>query len=174
MHTPMARFHRLLFAGLIVLFAFMTTAPMFAAPPQFQTVPIDFTFVDENATNQCGFPVQISGSGTLKISTHELQTGKIVEIQRLLHATVTFTNLATDTSYTSRSAGPTIITIQPDGTTSIAGLGIFDIITLPGQGLLIKNVGRLVTDENGAIIFEAGSHPTVTGGNVQGLCTALS
>ena len=174
MRTRIARFRRLLLVGLTILFAFMTTAPAFAAPPEFQTVPIDFAFVDENATNQCGFPVQISGSGTLKISTHELQKGGIVEIDRLLHATVTFTNLATHTSYTSLSAGPTIITIQSDGTVSIACVGIFDIITLPGQGLLIKNVGRLVTDGNGAVIFEAGSHPTVTGGNVQGLCTALS
>jgi hypothetical protein len=102
-----------------------------------------------------------------------LQKGTVVEIDRFLHATVTFTNLATGTSYTSRSAGPSIITIQTDGAVSIAGLAIFDVVTVPGQGLLIKDVGRLVTDENGNVIFEAGTHPTVTGGNVQGLCTAL-
>ncbi len=161
-------------AFIAILLALVTAPPALAAPPEFQTVPIDFAFVDENATNQCGFPVQISGSGTLKISVHELQKGTVVEIDRLLHASVTFTNLSTGTSYTSLSAGPNHITIQPDRSVSIAGLGIYDIITLPGQGLLIKNVGRLVVDQNGNIIFEAGTHPTVIGGDVQGLCTALS
>ena len=60
------------------------------------------------------------------------------------------------------------------GSVSIAGLGIYDIITLPGQVLLIKNVGRLVLDQNGNIVFVAGTFPTLTGSNVQGLRTALS
>lgn len=173
MHTVMAHARRLLFVGFTLIFFLTTALPAIGAPPDFQTVTQDVTFVDQNATDQCGFPVQLHLLATLKISTHELNNGTTIEIDRGLHATVTFTNLTTGTSYTSRSAGPTIITTDADGNVSIAGLGIYDIITLPGQGMLIKNVGRLVLDESGNILFEAGTHPTVTGGDVQGLCTAL-
>lgn len=98
----------------------------------------------------------------------------MLEIDREFHARITFTNLSTAVSYTTLAAGPTRITTDPNGNVSIAGLGVYDVVTVPGQGLLIKNVGRLVLDANGNVIFEAGTHPTVTGGNVQGLCDALS
>ena len=156
-----------------LLLALVMALPAFAAPPEFQTVPLDVTFIDQNATSQCGFPVQIHLLGTMKIAIHNRRNGTVVEIDQLLHFIVIATNLETSTSNTSIAAGPSIITTQADGTVSIAGLAIFDVVTVPGQGLLIKDVGRLVTDANGNIIFEAGTHPIITGGDVQGLCTAL-
>jgi hypothetical protein len=80
----------------------------------------------------------------------------------------------------SCSAGPTRITIEPDGNVSIASLGIYDIITLPGQGMLIKNVGRLVLDGSGNVIFEAGTQSATAAGEVPDraaslkLCSAAS
>jgi hypothetical protein len=164
----------LLAALATLLLAFVNALPAFAAPPEFQTVPLDVTFVDQNATNQCGFPVQIHLLGTMKISIHNRRDGTVVEIDQLLHFSVISTNLETNTSNTSIAAGPSILTTEADGTITIAGLAIFDVVTVPGQGLLIKDVGRLVTDANGNVIFEAGTHPIITGGDVQGLCTALS
>lgn len=174
MHTVISHARWLVFGCLMFLFVLALTVPVVGAPPEFQTVAQDVTFIDQNSTDQCGFPVQLRLQSTIKISTHDLNNGTIMEVDRYLHATVTFTNLTTGTSYTSHSAGPSLITIEPDGNVSISNVGIYDIITMPGQGLLIKNVGRLVFDENGNVIFEAGTHPTVTGGDVQGLCTALS
>ncbi len=174
MHTVISRARWLIFVCLTLLFVLALAVPVVGAPPEFQTVTVDDTWIDQNATDQCGFPVEFHFVGTFKISTNALKNGSVLEIDRVLNASITFTNLATGASYTSLAAGPNHITIAPDGSISSAGLGIYDVITLPGQGLLIKNVGRLVFDENGNVVFEAGTHPTVTGGDVQGLCTALS
>jgi hypothetical protein len=161
---------------LVLVAVALTPASALAAPPTFQTVDVDFTLPpDPFVTAQCGFPVEVHGFGTWKISVHERRDGTIVEIDRLLRGSgVTFTNLNTGVSYTSHSAGPSIITTYPDGTGTTAGPGIFDIVIVQGQGLLWKNVGRIVWDENGNVIFEAGTHPAFTGGDASGLCSALS
>jgi hypothetical protein len=168
------RLCRLYLVGFVMLLTFASNSFAFAAPPEFQTVPLDVTFIDQNATNQCGFPVQVNISGTLKISIHDLPNGTAVEIDRYFHATTTFTNLNTDVSYTSKNAGPTRLVLEPDGTSRLAVTGIAAIIILPKEGLVLKNVGRLIIDENGNIIFQAGTAPLYTGGDVSGVCTALS
>jgi hypothetical protein len=159
---------------LLLAFVLVPAASASAAPPVFQTVEVDFTLPPDPAvTAQCGFPVEVHGFGTWKISVHERKGGTTVEIDRLIHSGVTFTNLTTGESYTSRSAGPSIITTYADGTGTTAGVGIFDIEIVQGEGVLWKNVGRIVWDEAGTVIFEAGSHPAFTGGDASGLCAAL-
>lgn len=148
--------------------------PIFATPPEFQTVPTHFTWVDDNATTQCGFPVQFDVVATVKMSVHDLHNGTVIEIDRYVHATTTFTNLNTYSSYTSHNAGPTKFIFQPDGTFSFMVMGTVAHIRAPGAGLLIKDAGRYVVDQDGNIVFQAGDHPIALGGNVQGLCTALS
>jgi hypothetical protein len=168
------RFCRLYLVGLVMLLALASNSVAFAAPPEFQTVPLDDTFIEPNLSNECGFPVQAKLSATIKISIHALQNGTVIELDRFLHATITFTNLNTGASYTSINAGPNHIVIEPDGTVRNAVSGIIAIITLPKEGLVLKNVGRIIFDENGNIIFLAGTAPLVTGGDVSGVCTALS
>ena len=73
--------------GVLALLAFIlaTATTAGAAAPQFQTVEVDFTIPPDPAISaQCGFPIEIHGFGTLKLSIHELQGGKVVEIDRLI------------------------------------------------------------------------------------------
>jgi hypothetical protein len=169
-----ARSYRLFAFVLAVLLGLAMMAPAYAGPPVFETVPVDVTWIDDNASGQCGFPVELHLAGTFNISRHDLQSGTLMEIIRMLDATVTFTNLETGATYTSKVAGPEILTIEADGTVSKAGSGIFSLVTVRGQGVLLKDIGRIVWDEAGNVVFEAGEHPVFVGGDVQGLCTVLS
>ena len=134
---------------------------------------LDYTGIHEAASAACGFPIEVSWAGTVKISRHVLQNGTFLEIDRAIGSTITFTNLATGKAYTSINAGPDVIRIDADGTGSSAANGVISIVTLPGHGMLIMEIGRLVFDADGNIVFEAGGHEGFLGGDVQGLCIAL-
>ena len=173
MRTNSARSYRLFALVLTILLSLALVAPASATPPDFETVTIDITAYPELALAQCGFPVENHLVATLKVSMHVLQNGTFIEIDRVVDATVTFTNLATGKAYTSLSPAPIIYRIEADGTVSGAWNGLISKVTLPGHGMLIMEIGRLVFDADGNIVFEAGGHEGFLGGDVQGLCIAL-
>ena len=69
--------------------------------------------------------------------------------------------------------------------TAGAGLSIFDLhggetdaginirVSLPGGGTPYLDRGRLVFDDNGNLVSEAGPHPSLSG-DIDGLCAALT
>ena len=52
-------------------------------------------------------------------------------------------------------------------------IGLVFRVFLPGGGTVIADVGRLVFDAEGNLIFEAGPHPALHG-DFAALCAALS
>jgi len=176
MRTNGARSYRLFALVLTILLSWAMVAPASATPPDFETVVLDYTGIHEAASAACGFPIEISTAGTLKISRHVLQNGTFLEIDRDSHVTITFTKLATGKAYTSLSAAPYITRIEADGTVTEAWVGVISKVTLPGEGMLAMEIGRIVFDADGpygGIVFEAGGHEGFLGGDVQGLCVAL-
>jgi hypothetical protein len=173
MRTNNARSYRLFALVITILLSLAMVAPASATPPDFETVVLDYTGIHEAASAACGFPIEVSWAGTLKISRHVLQNGTFLEIDRPNDVTITFTKLATGKAYTSINTGPDVIRIEADGTFSSAANGIISKVTLPGHGMLAMEIGRIVFDADGNIIFEAGGHPGFLGGDVQGLCIAL-
>ena len=158
--------------ALIVAAAPLSSA--LATPPEFSFVELQFTFPIAG----CEFPVQGELTATLKVSVHIDQNGDFkMLIERVLRdSQSTYTNLDTGASISSsHGAGIDKILIEEDGTVIFVAMGVFDILPIPGQGLVVHDVGRIIFNTTtGELLFSAGQF-TVHGplGSVEALCTAL-
>lgn len=87
----------------------------------------------------------------------------------------TITWSANGVTATTRSETAVVIfTFDPDGSVSThAENGIVFDFVVPGVGTVLMEVGRLVLDGQGDLLFEAGPHQ-LRDGDLDGLCTALS
>jgi hypothetical protein len=98
------------------------------------------------------------------------KSGNLVQIVEQVWGTDTLTNSVTGESYTGRFHNTVLI----DPSTGIgANAGIIFRITVPGAGAVLLDVGRLVTDQQFNIYFEAGPHQFFNG-DVAALCAALA
>jgi len=159
---------------LIVALAPLSSA--LASPPEFSVGELDFTF----PIIGCDFPVQGHLTATFNTSVHFDQNG---DFKMLIDRVVardsqgTYTNLETGASISSsKGAGIDKILIEEDGTVRLVITGMIDIIALPGQGLVLQDVGRLIFDTaTFEILFSAGQF-TAHGplGSVEALCAALA
>jgi hypothetical protein len=145
--------------------------PAVAAPPEekFNLIEVDETFVDEFLTAQCGFTVTHTVVGTIKESVLVDEAGNFVVTQarfRLKEALIG----PTGATLTYPNVGIDKIAYNPDGTQTVTATGILALrVVVPGEGLVIANVGRVVTTltfdpETGEVVqeetdFEAGQRP---------------
>jgi hypothetical protein len=126
-------------------------ASHFAIPLSFgDTLPCD------------GFTVSLQVEGTLQITIVPLPDGTTLEVDAI-SATATFTNTSTGKTLVSPQVGVNRIITTEDGAQTIYTAGIFGLLTLPGEGPVLLNVGRIVMtiDPNGdvEVISESGQHP---------------
>ena len=58
---------------------------------------------------------------------------------------------------------------------TFVAMGVFDILPMPGQGLVVHDVGRIIVDTTtGELLFSAGQFTVHgPGGSVDALCAAL-
>ena len=149
-------YRRLLLVMLMMLLTLTLYTPALAAKPEMITIPVDDTFV----FGECaGFLVIEHVEGAIKASFHTDQDGNpVMEIVRfrLRH---TFSNSETGASLTSQDVGIDQLTINQDGSGTVAVIGIVARIVVPGEGLVFAHLGRIVFDlETGELLFEAGRH----------------
>lgn len=168
----MSSIQRGLFALLTVIFTLATASQTFAAAPVFRTVEIS----RQGAATGCDFPVAIRLTATLKTSIHTDADGSFkMRIDRFIGGEVSFVNLDTGASVMSTSAGINKITLEQDGSLALSITGLIDAITLPGEGVVLRDVGRLVFDaQTGDVTFEAGAHNAALTNDVAPLCAELS
>jgi hypothetical protein len=145
-----------------------------AGPPQFDYVELNFIFPIEG----CDFPVQGELTGTLKVSVHSDNNGDFkMLIERVVRdSQSTYTNLETGFSISSsHGAGIDKILIEEDGSITFVAMGVFDILPMSGQGLIVQDVGRIVFNTTtGELLFSAGQFTVHgPGGTVEALCSAL-
>ena len=150
-----SKYRRLLLVILIALLTLIPFTTAYAVKPDIITIPVDDTFESE-----CdGFTLIERVEGTIKISTHFDHDGNFkMEIVRfsLRH---TFTNSETGASLFSPDVGIDKITVNQDGSVTIAVIGIVSRIIVPGEGLVFAHLGRIVFDAfTGEAIFQAGPH----------------
>jgi hypothetical protein len=131
------------FARLLVvsLLTFLAVLPAVAARPMI--VDVNEVIVDEFLTEACGFPVEISTTGTLIVRSRDgtvATTG--ANFQR------TFTNLESGTSFTLRASGLDQFSSTDTGFTFSFSGGAR--IVIPGQGAVFIDAGRTV----GAVTFD--------------------
>ena len=106
-------------------------------------------------------------------------TGAVTrEVSTVADYTVTDTNPLTGKSVTSRLGGPLVIAPNGDGTVTVTINGNDGHITVPGQGPIFSNVGRIVWIASAAdpftpisIVFVAGQYEDASPFPAE--CTAL-
>ena len=167
-------FRRLLRPVLTVLLALGPFSTTFASPPELSIVDVHFTFPIAG----CDFPAQGELTVTLKVSVHFDQDGDFkMLIERVLRQQATYTNLQTGASISSsKGGGIDKILVEEDGTVTFLVMGLIDIVPVPGQGLVVQDVGRIIVDTGtGQLLFSAGQFTVHgPGGSVEALCAALA
>ena len=125
------------------------------------------TNVDAGVSAACGFTVTETDTTKGQFEVFFDSTGTPVRAQVEENYTGVFTanGLAVDVA----GAGLGIFGIN--GGETNAGIDIR--VSLPGGGILYIDRGRLVFDDNGNLVSEAGPHPSLHG-DIPGLCAALT
>lgn len=148
----------------------LSAGPAFAGSarqPVIRSFQSTQSFIDLGASAACGFPVTDTETDTGHFEVFFDSTGTPVRVQveETLTGVFTANGLAVDIA----GAGLTILGIS--GGVTNAGISIR--VSLPGGGILYIDRGRLVFDNNGNLVSEAGPHPSLSG-NFDGLCAALT
>ena len=162
---------RMLIFTLAFLLALAPLSSALATPPEFYIG----TFYG-SATFDCGsFPLLFELQVTSKASNHYDQNGEFrMYLERVQEQISTYTNLDTEASISSSiGAGIVHIITEQDGTVAING--VLNILTIPGQGVIVHDVGRLVFDlSTFELLFSAGQSTIHgPGGSLDALCAAL-
>jgi hypothetical protein len=170
MYTP--RFARLLLVSLMTL---LVITPAHAAQPVVQTILVNTTFVNKVLSAACGFQITHRLEGTIRVTHRFDAAGNLaVEVDQFhLHGSFSAHGKTVEFVVAERDN----VSINRDGSATVYITGLTGRLTVPGQGLVTADVGRLVlffdspTDENPDVLFEAGQHDN---GPAPELCTILS
>ncbi len=170
----MRRFVRIL--GLGLLGAMLVGAPVNAAKPVMERVPIDDLFVDEFLSEACGAEVTARFTGHITFRVFNDAAGNPVR---------ELNNYAIGGSFTSengslrfRDVGVDRVTYLADGSLIQVVIGNVRSINIPGQGRVYADVGQttihITFDANGDPIFEVISqHGQHEGDELAALCSVL-
>jgi hypothetical protein len=130
------------------------------------------TIVDEASTFtndlDCPFPLEETVSGSIKDMLYLDADGnpvkEILTPQFRGPLTVSWTNLATGKTLSSHEAAPLIVNYNPDGSfASLQNVGLLFHVSIPGQGNVLLDVGRVVIIRGQGIVYETGKHQELNG-----------
>lgn len=149
-----------------------------AAPAQGRTVDHYFGpfLVDFTDTSDCGFPVHWHITGEFhEVDQYDASGAPIQTIVTQGHGAVQVS--ATAKGVTLGGTAPQNyvdkITYNPDGSIATQSwIGIFLQITVPGEGTVLAQVGRLVFDAEYNVLFQAGPNQDFGGDHVE-YCAAF-
>jgi hypothetical protein len=162
-----------LLSALVALTALTALLPGIAfAGSVKQPVIGSFTFTDETNVDPglsatCGFTVTETDAGRGGFEVFFDSSGTPVRVQVEEH----YTGFFSANGLTVDTAGATLSSFDLNGGETDAGINIR--VSLPGGGVLYIDRGRLVFDDNGNLVSEAGPHPSLHG-DIDGLCAALT
>jgi hypothetical protein len=126
--------------------------PAHADGPDRVVVPIDTTLVDDTS---CDFPFVEEFTGRLVFLDFRDDAGNLVERKVHVEARGTITNPATGETVPVQEILNAFLDFE-EGTRTWAGMRLK--VTIPGVGAAILDVGRVIFDSSGNILFEAGPH----------------
>jgi hypothetical protein len=159
---------KLILVGMAAAIAVLAPTAALATPPDTIRIPHEDTFIDEGASAACGFPVLADISGVQTIQFLYDAAGNLIRLQ--IHGIDEGTFSANGITLRQIERGQIFIDLI-EGTDTEVGLVLR--VFLPDGGTVIADVGRLVFDAEGNLIFEAGPHPALHG-DFAALCAALS
>jgi len=145
-------------AALATVVAALTVASAASAgstTPVTLRFPFTETGVDDGVSAVCGFPVTSYLAGTLTVEVFD-GTGGAPRAQVHINASGTFSGnglvigqYANDNQFFDFASG------------AMRDIGIAIRLTNPNGGLIYMDVGRLIFDGDGNLVFEAGPHPSL-------------
>jgi hypothetical protein len=107
-------------ASVLVLVGVFSPGVAAGAPPTFETIVVDETFVDPDLTAACGVTVTVHLQGEILVRTFEDEGTGVTEVSTLnLGATAT----ADDRIFRFRDVGADVTRIEPDGTAVLSIIG---------------------------------------------------
>lgn len=142
-------------------------SPASADQPEKLTFSVEITQIDDTT---CDFPFLEEFEGRITITTFFDGEGNPIRVQLHLPFDGTLTNQETGTSV---SATQDLIVVEDleAGTTTFVGVRFR--VNFPGRGHVLLDVGRVVFDADGNVIFEAGPHQVINE-DFEAFCEALS
>jgi hypothetical protein len=100
------------------------------------------------------------------------ENGELVRVVEQIRGTDTFINSDTGKEFTSRFQNTEHIDLTAEPVRAVTG--VQGLLTVPGSGAVLLDVGRIVTNlETDEVTFQAGPHQLVEG-DLAGLCEALA
>ena len=144
-----------IYALILTLLIAVIAMPASAGAPT-TTVEI----VSESHSDDCGsFEITHSIEGRVRIFEFTP-----TRFQAVYHFIETFTNPANGKSLWTPNVGPDKTTIMEDGSAVLAIVGLISRLVVPGEGVVMQDVGRVVLyfespdDQEPDVVFEAGPH----------------
>jgi len=126
----------------------------------------------------CAFPLEETISGSIKDMLYlDVDGNPVKEILTAQFGgpvSVSWTNLATGKTLTSHQAAPLTFYYGPDGSPVEArNVGLLFHVSIPGEGNVLLDVGRVVFRRGQGLVFSAGPHQEQSG-DTGAFCAALS
>ena len=150
---------------LLISLTLMPVTAAFAMEPTFETFHDEGTWtVDCNSFVASG-PYQQDG----RVATFYDRAGNPIRDSVFIKFTGTLTNPLNGKTITDTDSFTVVFDLQ-EGT--VTGVGLTFHTQIPGHGIAVLDAGRIVIDENGNVIFEAGRLDVHSGG-VEVICAAL-
>ncbi len=160
-----ARFPYLFVGGVLLLLTFVLVSTAIAAKPQVEFRQSEFTDVID-----CGDFLAIAEFMLFNRVTFFFDNeGNLVGAQNHGKGRGIVTNSVTGKSAIDRGTFTVFLDFE-EGTMTTTGT--FDIITVPGEGIVFKDAGRIVFDADDDVIFVAGTHDFWLG-DPTALCAAV-
>jgi len=144
------------FLGLLVVVPVALTTPASATPPEI--VRIQDIHIVQTDNTSCPFPFLEEFDGRVTITTFFDADGNPTGVRFHLPFQGTLTNEATGESVRAQQVLNDVLDLE-DGTETFAGLRFRAVF--PGIGAVLLDAGRIVFDDTGAVVFEAGPHQVV-------------
>jgi hypothetical protein len=160
-----------------ILLVLMTVAAMVAtmAASAAATKPVvdEGTITGTAEVGNCG-NFQVLDDFVLNFSAKLFfdENGELVRVVEQIRGTDTFINSDTGKEFTSRFQNTEHIDLTAEPVRAVTG--VQGLLTVPGSGAVLLDVGRIVTNlETDEVTFQAGPHQLVEG-DLAGLCEALA
>ncbi len=153
-------------AGLAAVSLVGANAPSaLASAPTFQHFQGSFTDMD---TETCGFPITIHENFATDVQFFHDQQGSL--IRSLAHIQLRGTDSANGVSLSDTAD----FTHTFDFSTGVNGdLGVTTHVIIPNGGTVLIAAGRVLSDDQGNLLFEAGHDPVISG-DIPAYCAALA
>ena len=132
--------------------------PVSAKPPDFKFID-EFEFEVPSPFSGCDFDIHVVGSNKVQV--------RIDDLTEIVHNNFksTVTNLSNFQSFDDNGTWKNTLTFDEDGNLlTIDTTGSIFRITLPGQGIVAQDTGKILFDPvTGEKLFEAGPHEVFDG-----------